>query len=509
MYSKIRKLHFIGIGGIGMSGIAEVLLNLGYRISGSDISNSHTIQRLQRMGAEIHLGHEAHHVEGANAVVYSSAVKNDNPELRAARLARIPVVARAEMLAELMRLKYGIAIAGTHGKTTTTSLIATVLGHAKMDPTVVNGGIVKSFGSNAYLGKGEFLVTEADESDGSFLKLNPTIAIITNMDPEHMEHYGTFSAVRSAYLNFAGKVPFYGLAVLCMDHPEVQALAAQLPDKRVITYGLKAAPQVSGDASGPTNGVHDGPNYQAVAIHQKGIHTCFDVLFCDPTTKEKQNLGQIQLSLPGRHNVANTLAAIAVARELLIPWGIITYAFKNFQGVQRRFDLIQNSPERVVIDDYAHHPTEIQATLEAVRSASYQSDGGIETMTDRRRLVVIFQPHRYSRIQTLMQDFFRCFHQADLVLVEPIYPAGEKPLSGLEGESGQRLLMEGIRQHSQTQAAPMPTGPMWSDELEAMLQPGDVVAFLGAGDITYRARSFGVKTLGGREPPPNPPTLFF
>ncbi|OSM07059.1 UDP-N-acetylmuramate--L-alanine ligase [Magnetofaba australis] len=462
MYAGIRTLHFVGIGGIGMSGIAEVLLNLGYRITGSDLSENANVLRLRSLGARIQKGHSAEQVEGADAIVISSAVTPDNPEVMAARAHRIPVVRRAEMLAELMRLKRGVAIAGTHGKTTTTSLTAALLDEAGMDPTVVNGGIVKALGSNARHGEGEFLVTEADESDGSFLKLTPTIAVVTNMDPEHMEHYGDFNAVRDAFLQFVSKIPFYGLAVLCQDHPETAALARKLADKRVITYGLDEAADV-----------------RAVDIRQEGVRTHFTVRRQDPQCGAVETFGPITLTLPGRHNVANTLAAIACARELAVPWPVIARTLSRFKGVQRRFDLLHEAADLVVIDDYGHHPVEIAATLEAVR-AGYPN----------RRLTAVFQPHRFSRVRDHLEEFQSCFKQADLVLVDAIYRAGETPPEGPIGERGQELLMEGIAERSGAPTLPLPADHAWGRDLDGALQAGDVLVFLGAGDISARARQF-------------------
>jgi UDP-N-acetylmuramate--alanine ligase len=466
MYEKIRRLHFVGIGGIGMSGIAEVLLNLGYRVSGSDLSENASVQRLRSMGATIHIGHAEQNVAEADVVVHSSAVTSDNPELLAARRLRIPIARRAEMLAELMRIKYGIAIAGTHGKTTTTSMVATLLGWAGMDPTVVNGGIVNAFDSNARLGHGDFMVTEADESDGSFLKLFPIIAVVTNMDPEHLDHYGTFDAIRQAFLTFVEKIPFYGLAVLCHDHPEVAALVPRLSDKRIITYGLQ-----------------DGADYQAVQIRREGDRTRFAVQRLDPVSGTTHLLGEVGLALPGRHNVSNALAAIAVALELEIPWAVIDQSLDQYKGVRRRFDLLRNTKERVIIDDYAHHPTEIAATLQGVR----------EGFGQERRLVALFQPHRYSRVHSLQEDFFACFGQADLVLVDRIHPAGEAPLPHLSPDEMRQQLLVGICAKSGIPTHPLPDGDMQSQgraELEAFLQPGDVVVFLGAGSITKKARHF-------------------
>lgn len=462
MYDKIRRLHFVGIGGIGMSGIAEVLLNLGYTISGSDMSENASVLRLKEMGATIHIGHDAQNVGQADVVVRSSAITPDNPEIQEARRLRIPLARRAEMLAELMRIKYGIAIAGTHGKTTTTSMIAALLEEANMDPTVVNGGVVKAFGSNARLGHGAFLVTEADESDGSFLKLFPTIAIVTNMDPEHMEFYKNFEAVRHAYHGFLEKIPFYGLAVLCHDHPEVKALIPSLSDKRIVTYGLTP-----------------GADYQAQNIRREEGRTLFQLLYQNPEGGPPQILGEAALSLPGHHNVANALAAIVVAQELNIPWEIILRGLARYHGVRRRFDILHESPNRVIIDDYAHHPTEIHATLAAARQAYGD-----------RRLVAIFQPHRYSRVNDLLEEFLSCFALANLTLVDRIYPAGESPLPGPLVGGGQIYLAEGIREKSGTPAMPLPGGEYWREALEALLQPGDVALFLGAGSITHRARDF-------------------
>ncbi len=460
MYERIRHLHFIGIGGIGMSGIAELLLTMGYTITGSDVQENANIRRLLALGATVRIGHAAQHMSGADAVVFSSAVKADNPEMMAARAQRIPVVPRAEMLAELMRLKYGIAIAGTHGKTTTTSLVAALLAEAGMDPTIVNGGIVKSFGSNARLGQGEFLVTEADESDGSFLKLSPTIAIATNIDPEHLDHYGTFDAVRAAFRQFMEKIPFYGLAVLCHDHPETARLADALPDKRVVTYGFS-----------------DGSDYQAVDMVQDGIHARFRIRCRQPG----EGPGEIRLALPGRHNVTNTLAAIAVARELAIPWGVITTALERFRGVQRRFDLVHDDGQQVVIDDYAHHPQEIAATLEAAR-AGYPA----------RKLVAVFQPHRYSRVRDLYSGFAACFRAADHVFVSTIYPAGEAVPAGMDPLSIVKELARDVKRESGCAAQTLHfADDGWEESIRAVMPPeGGVVVFLGAGDVTQRSRRY-------------------
>ncbi|MBF0261168.1 MAG: UDP-N-acetylmuramate--L-alanine ligase [Magnetococcales bacterium] len=463
MYDKIRRLHFVGIGGIGMSGIAEVLLNLGYQVSGSDMAENASVMRLKGLGADIRIGHAPEHVRDAHVVVRSSAITTENPEIREAKRLRIPVARRAEILAELMRMKYGIAIAGTHGKTTTTSMTATLLGEAGMDPTVVNGGVVKAFGSNARLGTGDFLVTEADESDGTFLKLFPTIAVVTNMDPEHMEFYQSFDAVRQAYFTFVEKIPFYGLGVLCHDHPQVAALVGRLEEKRLITYGLT-----------------EGADLRAVNLRREGGRTRFEVLLRDPDgAGTARSLGELALPVPGHHNVQNALASVAVALELDIPWEAIVRGLERYKGVRRRFDILKESPERVIIDDYAHHPSEIRATLSAAREAY-----------GTRRIVAIFQPHRYSRVQDLFPEFLTCFADADLVLVDRIYPAGEAPIPGPLDKGGQTPLVRGIRDKCSVETQPLPGGENWREALEALLRPGDVTLFLGAGSISHRARDF-------------------
>jgi UDP-N-acetylmuramate--alanine ligase len=467
---RMGRFHFVGIGGIGMSGIAEILLRLGYAVSGSDMRENPLIVRLRALGAVITLGHAASAVKEAGVVVYSSAVSPDNPELAAARQQGTPLVRRGEMLAELMRLKYGIAIAGTHGKTTTTSLVAMTLAHAGLDPTVINGGILKAFGSNAHLGSGAFLVTEADESDGSFLHLSPVIAVVTNMDPEHMEHYRTFDAVRAAYENFVSKIPFYGLAVLCRDHPEVVRLLPGLraQGRRVVTYGMD--PEA---------------HYQVVDIRPEGVSTRFAVRFRAPGQSEREDLGEVSIRMPGDHNVLNALAALAVARELQAPWPAVIEALAQFAGVGRRFDLLRTGPGPVVIDDYAHHPVEIQATLNAVRRGY-----------NGRRLVAVFQPHRYSRVRRLLGGFHHCFGGADVLFLDRIYPAGESPPLDLPDHTGLELLMPGIQRHSGIEVRPLPLGEGWTHALRTQLHPEDVVVFMGAGDITQRARLFSASLEG-------------
>ncbi|MBF0140465.1 MAG: UDP-N-acetylmuramate--L-alanine ligase [Magnetococcales bacterium] len=463
MYEKIRRLHFVGIGGIGMSGIAELMINLGYQVSGSDPVGNVRTQKLAEKGATITNHHDATHVVGADVVIYSSAVRHDNPEIVAARNYGIPVAKRAEMLAELMRIKYGIAIAGTHGKTTTTSMVASILGEAGMDPTIVNGGIVKAINTNARLGSGDFLVAEADESDGTFLKLFPTIAVVTNIEPEHMEHYGTIEALRAAFHSFLDKIPFYGLGVLCRDHPETKRLLPLLGDKRIVSYGLA-----------------EGADIQAIHLERRGGRSIFGVLRKTPISGTMVPLGELSLAQPGTHNVLNALAASAVALELEIEWPVIVNALNHFKGVQRRFDILFDSPMRTVVDDYAHHPTEIMATLKAAR----------EVFPAERRIVAIFQPHRYSRLLHLFDEFIRSFTQVGLVFVDRVHAAGERPLEGHFPQGEMVALLEGIAAHSGVPALALPAGENWREALEGLLQPGDVLVFLGAGSITHRARDY-------------------
>jgi UDP-N-acetylmuramate--alanine ligase len=444
VYKRYQHLHFVGIGGIGMSGIAEILLNLGYRVSGSDVRRSEAIERLERMGAKIFIGHEAQNVEGVHVVVYSSAVRKDNVELQAARQHQIPTIPRAEMLAELMRLKYGIAVAGTHGKTTTTSMVAAVLAEGHLDPTIVVGGRVAALGSNARLGQGEYLVAEADESDGSFLKLAPTIAVVTTIDAEHMDHYGSLDAIREAFLAFVNKVPFYGCAVLCLDQPNIQRLIPRV-DKRIVTYGLESAADL-------------------VARHLElsGLTSRFDVLH------HGRGLGRCTLRVPGRHNVANALAAIAVGLDLEIPFPTISTALGNFTGVQRRFQIRGESHGVLVVDDYGHHPTEIRATLAAAKAAF------------ERRVVAVFQPHRYTRTLHLRQEFLTAFNEADVLLVLDIYPAGESPIAGVTAED----LADGIRAHGHRNVTYLGRNrASIVDHLRDIVRRGDLVLTLGAGDV--------------------------
>ncbi|HKX12996.1 MAG TPA: UDP-N-acetylmuramate--L-alanine ligase [bacterium] len=441
MFQRYQNLHFVGIGGIGMSGIAEVLLNLGYRVSGSDQKRSPITARLKKQGAKIHYGHKSGHVDGAHVVVISSAVKESNPEVAAARKQGIPVIPRAEMLAELMRLKYGVAVAGSHGKTTTTSLVGQILSGAGLDPTLVIGGRVNSLRSNAKLGKGEFLVAEADESDGSFLKLNPTVAVITNVDPEHLDHYKDFEALKETFVAFANKVPFYGAIIACADHPVVQELLPRF-QRKIVTYGLE-----------------NPADYSAEGLSQEGLSQRFTVFF------RKEKLGEIVLQSPGRHSIANALAAIAVGRELDIPFRKIAAALRGFRGIERRFQLLCNNGI-TVIDDYGHHPVEIRATLKALREAF-----------PKRRLVTLFQPHRYTRTRDLFQDFAQAFSEADKVYLTEVYAAGEEPIVGVSSRS----LFDAM---DQQKVVYHPDKASLAAAVAEQAEKGDVVLTLGAGDIT-------------------------
>ena len=445
MYLKKYHIHFVGIGGIGMSGIAELLLNLNkYRVSGSDLKASDITERLKALGGTVHEGHDEKHVEGADVVVISSAVKNDNPEVVAAAKAAIPVIPRAEMLAELMRLKYSIAVAGAHGKTSTTSIVASVLARGGLDPTVVIGGKLKSIGSNAVLGEGEFIVAEADESDGSFLKMSPTIAVVTNIDREHLDFYKGIDDIRQVFLDFVHKLPFYGLAVLCLDNEHVQNLIPKIR-KRFTTYGMSSQADL-----------------QAKNVVFDGLRSKFTVY------RTGEELGRIVLNLPGLHNVSNSLAAVAVGLELGIGFGEIKAALEIHEGVQRRLEVKGRAKGVTVVDDYGHHPTEIKTTLKAAR----------ESWPDKR-LVVAFQPHRYTRTKALFDDFTRAFYDSDSLLVLPVYAAGEKKIEGVDS----RYLLESILAHGHRDALFMEDFQAARKHLEENLTHGDLFLTLGAGDI--------------------------
>jgi UDP-N-acetylmuramate--alanine ligase len=443
MFRKIQKLHFVGIGGIGMSGIAELLLNLGYQVSGSDVKQSPVTDRLAVLGGKIHIGHRAENVEDTNVVVISSAVRADNVEVIEAKRRQIPVIPRAEMLAELMRLKYGVAIAGSHGKTTTTSMIATVLVNGGFDPTAVIGGRLNAFGSNAKLGKGDFLVAEADESDGSFLKLSPTIAVVTNIDREHLDHYAGFDEILAAFVTFVNKVPFYGAVVLCLDDANVQAIIPKV-ERRIVTYGTS-----------------NQADLVASHIEFKDFGTSCQIRY------KGNPLGVLNLRVPGEHGILNSLAAVAIGLELEIPFEKIAAALASFQNADRRFQIKGNKGDILVVDDYGHHPTEIIATLSATRHA-----------TDRR-IVTVFQPHRYTRMKALEDDFARAFYHADVLIVLPIYAASEEPIPGVTAE---RLVAQ-IKKfgHRDVSYAPDFNGAL--QLLKEKLQGGDVLLTLGAGDV--------------------------
>jgi len=448
--TDIGTIHFVGIGGIGMSGIAEVMKNLGYTVQGSDIAEGPSVERLRARGIKVMIGHEAGNVADAAVVVTSTAVKRDNPEVAAALETRIPVVRRAEMLAELMRLKSTVAVAGTHGKTTTTSMIASLLDAGGIDPTVINGGIINSYGSNARLGASEWMVVEADESDGSFLRLDGTIAVVTNIDPEHLDHYGSFDAVKDAFVEFIENVPFYGAAVLCIDHPEVQAVIAKVRDRRVITYGFSAQADVRGEQVTPIPG---GNRFDAVIRERDG------------TTRRIEG---IELPMPGRHNVQNALAAVAVAVEMGCPDEVIRTGFAHFGGVKRRFTRVGEVGGVPVIDDYGHHPVEIRAVLSAAR----------EGVTGR--VIAVAQPHRYTRLRDLMEEFQTAFNDADIVYVAPVYPAGEQPIDGVDAAA----LVAGIKARGHRAALAVEGADDLADKLAGEIVEGDMIVCLGAGDIT-------------------------
>ncbi len=453
---RIRTIHFVGIGGVGMSGIAEVLLDYGYTVTGSDRRENDYTRRLLKKGATIHVGHAGAHVETADVVVFSSAVPANNPELLEARKRAIPVIPRAEMLGELMRLKDGIGIAGSHGKTTTTSLVATVLRDAGLDPTVVIGGKLNALGSGATRGAGDLLVAEADESDGSFLHLTPVIAVITNIDPEHLDYYGALEDVKEAFVRFANRVPFYGLVVGCLDHPNVQAILPRV-DKRIATYGLAAQ-----------------ADYRARNPRVTGLTSSFEVV------RRGESLGEFKVNMPGIHNVLNAMATIAVADELGVPHKELREALRTFGGVQRRFTVLGEVEGITVVDDYGHHPAEVQVTLEAAQRAY----GG--------RIVVIFQPHRYTRTHHLFAELTRAFNRADMLYLSDVYAAGEEPIAGADSAA----LAEAIRAHGHRDVNYVPHLDDIVESVHHRLQEGDVVITLGAGDITRTGPSLLARLSG-------------
>jgi UDP-N-acetylmuramate--alanine ligase len=447
----IGPIHFVGIGGIGMSGIAEVLATQNYRVRGSDLADSANVQRLRQRGIEVMVGHDAKNLGDAAVVVVSSAIKRDNPELAEARARGLPVVRRAEMLAELMRLKTAIAIGGTHGKTTTTSIIASLLDAGGLDPTVINGGIINSYGTNARIGAGDWMVVESDESDGTFVKLPADIVVVTNIDPEHLDHYGTFDALREAFRAFVENVPFYGFAVMCLDHPEVQALVARVEDRRIITYGKNPQADV---------------RYRDVAM-QNG-KTGFVVERHDRQTGETETIADLAISMPGEHNVSNATAAVAVARAIDIPADAIRKGLAGFGGVKRRFTLTGTWNGVSIYDDYGHHPVEIAAVLRAARSAA------------TGRIVAVAQPHRYTRLKHLFAEFCTCFNEADTVIVADVYSAGEPPIEGASRDA----LVEGLRSGGHRDARALEGEEALPKLIASLVKPGDMVVCLGAGSIT-------------------------
>lgn len=460
--THIGRIHFSGIGGIGMSGIAEVMLNLGYQIQGSDLRESPILDRLRELGAEIFIGQHAENIGKSKVMVVSSAIKADNPELIEARSRMIPIVRRAEMLAELMRLKNNVAIAGTHGKTTTTSLVAAILDAGGKDPTVINGGIIQSYGSNARLGKGDWLVAEADESDGTFVRLPATLGIITNIDPEHMDHYGDIETLRQAFIRFGMNIPFYGALICCIDHPEVQALIGRLTDRRIVTYGF--SPQA---------------DIRVEGLHYVNGQAHFNVHIRSRRTGEERCIAGITLPLPGDHNVSNALAAIGVARELQISDDKIRQGLSNFAGVKRRFTRVGMWNNISIIDDYGHHPVEIAAALKAARQAT-PADG---------RVIAIHQPHRYTRLHALFADFCGCFNQADVAVITDVYAAGEKPIEGISRDS----LVQGLQAHGHRRALALSSEEDLVDLIQQEAKPGDMVVFLGAGSISVWANALPQK----------------
>ena len=466
----IGPIHFVGIGGIGMSGIAEVMHNLGYRVQGSDVAENANVQRLRALGIEVANGHAAANLGDAQVVAVSSAVDADNPEVKAARARFIPVVRRAEMLGELMRLKWSIAVGGTHGKTTTTSLVAAVLDGAGFDPTVINGGIINAYGTNARLGEGDWMVVEADESDGTFIKLPATIAVVTNIDPEHLDFYGDFDAARRAFQAFVENIPFYGFAALCIDHPEVQAMTGRIPDRRMVTYGV--APQA---------------DVRAVEVRLSARGAEFAVAFSDRMAGTARTMHAIRLPMPGAHNVLNALAAIAVAREIGIADDVIKQALAEFEGVKRRFTRTGQVRDITVIDDYAHHPVEITAVLKAARGV-YEG-----------RLIAVVQPHRYTRLHHLFDDFCSCFNDADLVIVADVYAAGETPIEGIDRDA----LVDGLRHHGHRDVLPLTDSGALAAIIAERAERGDVVICLGAGSITAWAEALSARLaeILGDEPP--------
>ena len=454
----LGPVHFVGIGGIGMSGIAEIMLKIGYSVQGSDAKASANTERLEKLGARVFIGHDAGHIgDGVSAVVYSTAVKATNPEMVVARERRIPLVRRAEMLAELMRLQFSIAVGGTHGKTTTTSMVAAILDAGGLDPTVVNGGIINAYGTNAKVGDGDWIVVEADESDGSFLRLKSTVAIVTNIDPEHLDHYGDFDGVRKAFVDFVENIPFYGFAAVCLDHPEVQRLVASIDNRRLVTYGVNPQAMVRADN---VEMKPDGCRFDVV-VQGQGL----------AALDEPIRITGLHLPMAGWHNVANALAAIAVARELDVSDEAIRAGLAGFGGVRRRFTTTGIVGGVRIVDDYGHHPVEIAAVLKAARQVA------------EGRVIAVVQPHRFTRLESLMEEFSTCFSDADAVFVADVYAAGETPIEGVD----KMALVEGIRRFGHRSVQPLESALALPGVISAEAKNGDLVVLLGAGDITQWA----------------------
>ncbi|MDE2016857.1 MAG: UDP-N-acetylmuramate--L-alanine ligase [Hyphomicrobiales bacterium] len=461
---ELGPVHFVGIGGIGMSGIAEVLLNLGYKVQGSDASDNSNVARLRAKGAHVAVGHGADNLGAAEVVVVSSAIRRDNPELAAARARRLPVVRRAEMLAELMRLKSCVAVAGTHGKTTTTSLVAALLDGGGLDPTVINGGIIEAYGTNARMGGGDWMVVEADESDGTFLKLPADVAVVTNVDAEHLDHFGDFAAVKAAFRAFVENLPFYGFAAMCLDHPTVQELVGQIEDRRVVTYGENPQADVR---------LHD--------IDLSGGRSRFSVTLRARAGAGEETIGDLVLPMPGHHNALNATAAIAIARELGVGADAIRRALAGFAGVKRRFSRVGTWNGATIVDDYGHHPVEIAAVLRAARA------------TTQGKVIAVVQPHRYTRLQSLFAEFASCLNDADTVLVADVYAAGEAPIPGVDRDA----LVAAIRAHGHRDARPLPGPDALPGLVRELAGPGDYVVCLGAGSITTWANGLAARLAAG------------
>ena len=448
---NIGILHFVGIGGIGMSGIAEVMHNFGYKVQGSDISENANVERLRKLGIKVYLGQRNKNLEGAWGIVVSTAIKPDNPEVVAAKAMKMPLIKRSEMLAELMRLKWCISVAGTHGKTTTTTMVSAVLDEANYDPTVINGGIINAYGTNARLGEGDWMVVEADESDGTFIKIPSTVAVVTNIDPEHLDFYGDFENAKTAFEMFIKNVPFYGFSVMCIDHPEVQALIGKVIDRRIITYGFSVQAEVRG-----TN----------ILFDEGSAH--FDVEISNGNDGDLSFLRNIVMPMPGRHNISNALAAIAVSYELGISADIIRRTFSKFSGVKRRFTIVDKVEDIIIIDDYAHHPVEITSVLSAAREA-YSG-----------RVIAVVQPHRYTRLESLFDEFCSCFNNADTVIVAPVFDAGEQPIKG----ANQDDLISGLQRSGHREVIKINEPKELPKIISNIAVAGDLVIYLGAGSIS-------------------------